>query len=170
MTDNPRATQAFTRSRSISIPRPSTPLVWINRSSNAPSPQPTSSTRAFSVTISAMRRWSTRGVVCKGCCDRSISIPIAQPLSLASGRNAPLGRRGIDEPADGCEQFGLVEQEGVVAFIAFDFHERHVGGDGVQRLHDSLGLSCRIQPVTRKGDDAESRLRPSEGVGQHVTM
>ena len=56
ITDSPRATQALTRSRATSMPRPSTFLVSASSCSNAPSPQPTSSTREPAATISAISR------------------------------------------------------------------------------------------------------------------
>src|SRR5579872_6706699 len=62
------------------------------------------------------------------------------------------------------EELGLVEQEGVVAFVGLDLDEAHVGGGGVEGVHDHPVLGCGIEPVAGEGDHAEARAGAAEGV------
>src|SRR5262245_65611376 len=110
------------------MPRPSTSFVSAKSCSSAPSPQPTSSTREGRATISAISRWSTRLVVCGA----GASILPAAP---GAAFDAEPHRGGIEEAANGGEELGLIEQEGVVALVGLHLDEADVGGDGIQRMH-----------------------------------
>src|SRR5579862_4481240 len=82
---------------------------------------------------------------------------------------AMLGAAG-KEAAQGRVKLGLVEQECVMAFVGRDLDEADIGGGSVERVHDLAILRGRIEPVARKGDGAEPRLRAAEGVGEHAAM
>ena len=61
----------------------------------------------------------------------------------ASGLMASRGRDAAAQPSrkprKRGEEFRLVEQEGVVALVGLDLDEAHIGGDGVERMHDRRG-------------------------------
>ena len=78
-----------------------------------------------------------------------IEACLASIAILWRSQSAPPGT-GVEKAPDGRKQFRLVEQEGIVTFIAFDLDERDVGGDGVERLDDLAVVARRIEPVGRE--------------------
>src|SRR5262249_37072022 len=151
-------------SRDNSTPRPSVALVSDRSCRSAPSPQPTSSTRAPGSTISAIKRWSTRCAPLIGVC--GLSIKDEPMLELEAAFHACR----IQESADGGEELGLFQQEGVVSIVGLDLDERDIGGNGVQRVHDLAALARWVEPVARERHDAEACLGAAEGAGQHVAV
>ena len=61
-----------------------------------------------------------------------------EPPSPRSGQPAVLGAAG-QKAAQGLEQLGLVQQEGVVALVGLDLDKADIGGDGVQRMDQLRG-------------------------------
>src|ERR1700746_3846050 len=154
------------------MPRPAAPRLSSSLS-NSPPPQPTSSTRERGSIISATKRWSSRAL--KG--PRADSAMVRSrrgrdkiPRSALARGGAARGRRGIEEAADDLDQFGLVEQEGVVALVGGDLGERDPGAGGIERVHDLARFRGRKQPVAGEGDDAKPRLGGFEGVGEHAAI
>ena len=74
------------------------------------------------------------------------------------------------EAAHDAEQFGLVEQERVMAFIGHDLGERHARTRGVERMHDGARLRRREQPVRRERHHAEPGLDAAKGLRQHAAV
>ena len=106
----------------------------LQKRSNSPSPQPTSSTRGACSTISATSRRSTRALPgARARIARSVRIaPLrAEPRSCRHAFSPRALPRAVEEAAHDGEQFRLVEQEGVVAFVGHDLGE----GDARARRH-----------------------------------
>ena len=107
------ARQAFTPSREISMPRPSTPLRSRRMASSEPSPQPISSTR--SPARPCRPPSGSRGGGRSRCRSRAgwwlRSCDSSHP------------RRRVDEAGCCCEHLRLFEQEGVVALVALHLDE-----------------------------------------------
>ena len=57
-----------------------------------------------------------------------------------------------------------------MALVALDLDEGDGGAGGVQRMHDGAVLLRRKQPVGGEGDEAETRARAAEGLGQMPVM
>src|SRR5579883_3353335 len=130
-----------------------------------------SSTRARGSIMSAIRRRSWRspfgGAAAAGEVERR--APAHRAGALVAAEAAMLGAAG-EKAAQGREQFGLVQQEGVVPLVALDLDKADIGGHRVERMHDLAALRGREQPVASERDDAEPRRRPGEGGGQRAAM
>ncbi len=135
----------------ISSPRPSTPFSLARSSSRAPSPQPTSSTRA------------------PGRTSRTISRKFSEGSPKLTGpAPAPPASRN---PSSARVQHRLVEQEGVVALVGLDLDEAGARAGGVQRPHDRAALGGRIEPVGGEGEHAEAHVaRGRERLGEDAAV
>src|SRR5438445_10747569 len=142
MTERPRATHSLTPRCDSSSPRPSTCLVSCSNSSNEPSPEPTSSTRDCGgmrlATTSRSTRWLplTLMMLPPG---RMILI---RKICNFPGSCAQSSRpcRRADEAVDGCEQFRLVEQEGIVAAVGLDLDKGYGCAGRIECVHNRAAL------------------------------
>src|SRR5258708_4083192 len=161
MTDRPWLTQALTPDWLSSMPRPSTCLARARWASSAPSPQPISRTREPGVTISAMRRRSLRMSTDRAVPRKPFRVPLR--LEFASGlkestrsRKAAMLGAASQETAERGEEFLLLEQEGIVAFIGCDLDEADIRAGCVEGVDDGAVLRGRVKPVAGEGYDAEA--------------
>src|ERR1700686_5257239 len=103
------------------MPRPSTSRVSPSSRNNSPSPQPTSSTLAPRSTISAISTRSTRAPPAVRGMLATVRLELARVLMASALRHKAARLAGaVEEPAHDTEQFRLLEQEGVVAFVGDD--------------------------------------------------
>src|SRR5580700_2123828 len=137
-----------------------------------------SSTRAPGSIISAMRRRSRRrslgagtGAVA-GCAAltarRSVALRLIGSRPEA-GDAAMLGAPG-QEAAQGREQLGLVQQEGVMSLVGLDLDKADIRRDSVEGVDERPAFRGREQPVAGEGDDAETRLPAGKGGRQRPAM
>src|SRR5271167_3273360 len=112
-----------------------------------------SSTRAPGSIISAISRksWRNSPAVAAAAGGRAAAASrlkdaaIAVPVRLA-GQAAMLGAPG-QKAAQGLEQLGFVQQEGVMAVFRGDLDKADIGRDRVQRVNQLAAFRCREQPV-----------------------
>src|SRR6185437_3137390 len=155
------------------MPRPSTARVSVSSLSSSPSPQPTSSTFAPRVTISATSSRSTRALPGAGigAADAPLLLPRARVLIRSTLCLEAADRAGaVEEAANDREHLRLIEQEGIVTFVGDDLREGNARAGGVERMDDGARIRRREQPVRRERNHAETRRRALEAFGQHAVV
>ena len=77
---------------------------------------------------------------------------------------------GFDKAIDGGEKFWLVEQEGIMAAIGFNFNKRNIGRVGGESVDDLPAFPGGEEPIAGEGDDAEAGFCLLKGFGQYAAM
>src|SRR5438477_8720375 len=122
-----------------------------------------SSTRERAATMSAMFCRSTRMAGTGRTASRGTAGSSSSVDATAFGRS-------VQEAAQRLFELGLVQQEGIVALVALDFHEADIGRDRVQRLHHRPALPRGKEPVTGEGEEAEAHRGAAEHIGQYAAL
>src|ERR1700736_5309478 len=91
-------------------------------------------------------------------------------MSAARPVQAARGARRLQERTRNVEEFGYIEQEGIMSAIGLDLGEGYPRGGCVERMHQRARFRSRKQPVAGERHHAEPRLDAAKGLRQHAVM